>query len=163
MRAVGRPVDTDTFYRKQFGSVIASASRSACCECCHKQLQMHAPTAWPCQVGKGASSLFAPIPHNLHTSLIMATSAIDIMRATLDDDYEPTPEDISLVVGTLTEEEKKWRDRHEMLKLEGYDLRPRLRPGWKPSWLESGADPFKCEDGENLPVGCFAYQSNPPF
>jgi len=38
-----------------------------------------------------------------------------------------------------------------MLKEEGYELRPRLQPGWKPSWLESGVNPLDCEDGEFLP------------
>jgi len=56
-----------------------------------------------------------------------------------------------LVAAELSTSEKKWRDRHAMLKLEGYELRPRLRPGWIPSWLDSGADPLECEDGELLP------------
>jgi len=90
-------------------------------------------------------------------------SAMDIVNATLDDDYMPTAEEISLVVGTLSDDEKKWRDRHGMLKHEGYELRPRLRPGWTPSWHESGADPMMCEDGEVLPVGRFADHSNPSF
>lgn len=88
-------------------------------------------------------------------------SAMDIVNATLDDDYEPTPEEISLVVATLSDGEREWRDRHGMLKLEGYELRPRLRPGWTPSWFESGADPMKCEDGELLPVSCLVARSDP--
>lgn len=79
---------------------------------------------------------------------------MEIVQATLINDYEPTPEEVALVVATLTPDEEKWRDRREMLKAEGYELRPRLRPDWKPSWLESGADPLECEDGEMLPVGC---------
>ena len=84
---------------------------------------------------------------------------MEIVDATLREDYEPTSEEVALVVGALSHNEKKWRDRHGMLKLEGYELRPRLRPGWKPSWLESGADPLDCEDGEILPVGCFVDQN----
>ena len=84
---------------------------------------------------------------------------MEIIKATLINDYEPTPEEVSLVVGALTSNEEKWRDRREMLKLEGYELRPRLRPDWKPSWLESGVDPLDCEDGEFLPVGRFPDQS----
>ena len=89
----------------------------------------------------------------------MSGSATEIVDATLRDDYEPNSEEVALVVGTLSRSEEKWRDRRGMLKLEGYELRPRLRPGWKPSWLESGADPLDCEDGEFLPVGCFVDQS----
>jgi len=86
---------------------------------------------------------------------------MEIIEATLREDYEPNAEEIALVIATLSNDEEKWRDRHGMLKLEGYELRPRLRPGWKPSWLESGADPLECEDGETLPVSYFADQSNP--
>ncbi|KAF9782683.1 kinase-like domain-containing protein [Thelephora terrestris] len=81
----------------------------------------------------------------------MPRSVTDILIATVREDYEATPEEIALVLTTLTPWETKWRDRHEMLKEEGYELRPRLRPGWKASWLESGADPLECEDGEVLP------------
>ena len=86
---------------------------------------------------------------------------MNIVDATLRDDYEPTPEEVALVVGTLSDIEEKWRDRHEMLKAEGYELRPRLRPGWKPSWIESGVNPLDCEDGEMLPAGYFANLSDP--
>jgi hypothetical protein len=98
-------------------------------------------------------------PHP-HTSFIMPASAMEIVEATLFNDYEPTPEEISLVVATLTHDEERWRDRHGMFKREGYELRPRLRPGWEPSWTKSGADPMQCEDGEILPVGCFAASSS---
>ena len=77
---------------------------------------------------------------------------MEIVDATFRDNYVPIPEEMRLVLSTLTPSEEKWRDRYEMLKEEGYELRPRLRPGWKPSWLESGADPLKCEDGEVSPV-----------
>lgn len=33
--------------------------------------------------------------------------------------------------------ERVWRDRYEMLESHGYRLRPRYRPGWKPSWLST--------------------------
>ena len=83
----------------------------------------------------------------------MSASVREIVSATITNDYVPTPEEVALVVATLSPDEERWRDRHSMLKLEGYELRPRLRPGWKPSWIESGADPLECEDGELLPVG----------
>jgi hypothetical protein len=82
----------------------------------------------------------------------MVRSAEEIIEDTLRG-HVATPEEISIVISTLTEDEVKWRDRGEMLKQHGYVLRPRLRPGWKPSWFESGEDPLQCEDGELLPVG----------
>ena len=93
----------------------------------------------------------------------MSRSVNDILTATIRENYEATPEEIALVLTTLTPGEEKWRDRHGMLKEEGYELRPRLRPGWKASWLESGADALNCEDGEVLPVGCLAGYTPPSF
>lgn len=90
----------------------------------------------------------------------MSGSVTDILNAVIRDGYDATPEEVALVLTTLSSREKKWRDRHGMLKAEGYELRPRLQPGWKASWLESGADPFDCEDGEILPVGHFADHIN---
>ena len=37
----------------------------------------------------------------------------------------------------LNEGERWWRDRYGLLKKNGYDMRPRYRPGWKPSWPAS--------------------------
>ena len=45
-----------------------------------------------------------------------------------------------------------WRDHHKWLEEHGYMLRPRLRPGWIPSWLESKKHPLECEDGKPLLV-----------
>ena len=39
-----------------------------------------------------------------------------------------------------------WRDRYEMLLSHGYQLRPRLRPGWVPSWIANGKRPMQSED-----------------
>ena len=83
----------------------------------------------------------------------MSRSVREIVKAVANEGYQTTPEEDALIAATLTTGEEKWRDRHAMLKAEGYELRPRLRPGWKPSWLDSGADPLDCEDGELLPVG----------
>ena len=90
----------------------------------------------------------------------MSRPVMDIVDAALRSGYEPTLEEDALIFATLSSDEKKWRDRHAMLKQEGYELRPRLRPDWKPSWLESGADPLKCEDSMVLPVGPFAVHIN---
>ena len=73
-------------------------------------------------------------------------------NAAEEDDPEALLQELSDLLSTLRNNEKKWRDRHEMLEKEGYVLRPRLRPGWTPSWLQSGKSPFDCEDGEVLPV-----------
>ncbi|KAG8954541.1 hypothetical protein FRC03_011438 [Tulasnella sp. 419] len=35
----------------------------------------------------------------------------------------------------LTESEQKWVQRYQFLEENGYRLRPRYRPGWKPSWV----------------------------
>lgn len=52
----------------------------------------------------------------------------------------------------LTPYEAKWRDRQQFLESKGYMLRPRLRPGWTPSWLSTGQDYDSCEDSARLPV-----------
>jgi len=43
-----------------------------------------------------------------------------------------------------------WRERSELLEEHGYQLRPRLRPGWEPSWLGTERNPMYCEDSLNL-------------
>lgn len=82
-------------------------------------------------------------------------SADEIIEATLQHGYVPTVEEISVVMSRLSNTETKWKNRAEMLENEGYTLRPRLRPGWTPSWLASGKHPLECEDGQRLPVGDF--------
>jgi hypothetical protein len=52
----------------------------------------------------------------------------------------------------LSPYEVKWRDRQPFLESKGYMLRPRLRPGWTPSWLSTGEDYDSCEDSALLPV-----------
>ena len=99
-------------------------------------------------------TVFAPI------LCIMSRSVMDIVDAALRNEYVATPEENALIFATLSPDEEKWRDRHVMLKEEGYELRPRLRPDWKPSWFESGANPLECEDSEVLPVGFFVDNIN---
>ena len=79
-------------------------------------------------------------------------SADEIIESTLHHGHVPTIDEISIVLSGLSEAETNWRNRSEMLDKEGYILRSRLRPGWTPSWLESGKHPMACEDGESLPV-----------
>ena len=56
----------------------------------------------------------------------------------------------------LSSFEIKWRDRQPFLESKGYMLRPRLRPGWTPSWLSTGQRFYKCEDAVRLPVSLYA-------
>lgn len=46
----------------------------------------------------------------------------------------------------LSDTEKEWRDRSEFLEARGYQLRPRFRKGWKPSWFGTDLNPYDCED-----------------
>ncbi|KAA1478718.1 hypothetical protein DENSPDRAFT_830067 [Dentipellis sp. KUC8613] len=47
----------------------------------------------------------------------------------------------------LTRAERWWRNRQPMLQTRGYMLRPRFRPGWKPSWIDANDYPGGHEDG----------------
>ncbi|VDB85840.1 unnamed protein product [Peniophora sp. CBMAI 1063] len=47
--------------------------------------------------------------------------------------------------------ELAWRDRQVFLQSRGYMLRPRLRPGWVPSWRTTGKSIFNSEDSFALP------------
>ncbi|KLO08628.1 hypothetical protein SCHPADRAFT_916894 [Schizopora paradoxa] len=46
----------------------------------------------------------------------------------------------------LSNGEKFWRDTQPFLLKHGYELRPRFRPGWIPSWRSTGESPVYCED-----------------
>ncbi|KAH9834121.1 uncharacterized protein C8Q71DRAFT_161717 [Rhodofomes roseus] len=46
----------------------------------------------------------------------------------------------------LHSHERAWRNRQPFLESHGYMLRPRLRPGWTPSWRTSGEHPLDAED-----------------
>lgn len=54
--------------------------------------------------------------------------------------------------GDLGQHEEWWVERQQALEVAGYMLRPRYRPGWKPSW--AGTDKFCLgfEDGQPLMV-----------
>ncbi|KAH9962898.1 kinase-like domain-containing protein [Russula dissimulans] len=51
----------------------------------------------------------------------------------------------------LSPHEITWRDRQLFLESKGYMLRPRLRPGWTPSWLSTGRKYYLFEDSVCLP------------
>ena len=63
------------------------------------------------------------------------------------DFLENNPNDIPL--GGIDETETWWVERQEALERAGYMLRPRYRPGWKPSWEGTNKFYFRCEDGQN--------------
>ncbi|KAG9105415.1 hypothetical protein FRC07_009299, partial [Ceratobasidium sp. 392] len=49
--------------------------------------------------------------------------------------------------------ENRWVSLQPYLLSKGYQLRPRYRPDWVPSWKATGANPHSCEDSANsLPV-----------
>lgn len=57
----------------------------------------------------------------------------------------------------LSAHEVKWRDRQPFLESKGYMLRPRLRPGWTPSWISATGEHHEperklFEDWARLPV-----------
>lgn len=53
---------------------------------------------------------------------------------------------VELDLAELSPEESWWKDRQEWLAQRGYMLRPRFRPGWKPSWLGTKKGWYECED-----------------
>jgi hypothetical protein len=51
-------------------------------------------------------------------------------------------------IGYIDHIEAWWVERQEALERAGYMLRPRYRPGWKPSWAGTNKEDFFCEDGQ---------------
>ena len=45
-----------------------------------------------------------------------------------------------------------WRNRYHILKEHGYEVRPRFRPDWKPSWRGTDLDAMLMEDSIPLSV-----------
>ncbi|EMD33666.1 hypothetical protein CERSUDRAFT_56679 [Gelatoporia subvermispora B] len=54
---------------------------------------------------------------------------------------------MNLPPGSLAPHEQYWKQRQPWLKERGYNLRPRYRPDWKPSWEGTNKFWFECEDG----------------
>jgi hypothetical protein len=50
--------------------------------------------------------------------------------------------------GELDGSEIWWVERQEALERAGYMLRPRYRPGWKPSWVGTDKHFLSFEDGQ---------------
>ncbi len=55
-------------------------------------------------------------------------------------------------LGDVNPIEAWWVERQEALEPVGYMLRPRYRPGWKPSWTDTDKQYFRCEDGQSKAV-----------
>jgi hypothetical protein len=51
-------------------------------------------------------------------------------------------------IGDIDPIEAWWVERQEALERAGYMLRPRYRPGWKPSWAGTNKEYSRCEDGQ---------------
>ncbi|KAL5536313.1 hypothetical protein ACEPAF_134 [Sanghuangporus sanghuang] len=58
-----------------------------------------------------------------------------------------TPDGKTHIPFDLNSGERWWRDRYSFLMKYGYQLRPRFRPGWTPTWVRKKRDPLLCEDG----------------
>ena len=69
-------------------------------------------------------------------------------------DPDPTDKDpISALGSQLLPIEKFWRAKQPLFERNGYLLRPRLRPGWVPSWeLNPSLEPMDAEDFWVFPV-----------
>lgn len=66
-------------------------------------------------------------------------------------DIQPTGEQD--IFAELHGEELYWRDRQHFLESHGYQLRPRYRPDWIPSWRGKPYEAvFAAEDAYALPV-----------
>ena len=61
--------------------------------------------------------------------------------------------------GEINGPEIWWAERQEALERAGYMLRPRYRPGWKPSWVGTGKHFLDFEDGriQAVSVDAFAH------
>jgi hypothetical protein len=60
-------------------------------------------------------------------------------------------------LGDIDPVETWWVERQEALEQAGYMLRPRYRPGWKPSWAGTKKEYFRCEDGQKKYVSIDAF------
>lgn len=61
-------------------------------------------------------------------------------------------EELNKSLMELEPHETTWMKRYHILLAQGLQLRPRLRPGWQPSWTYPGGNALMSEDGEILDV-----------
>ena len=66
---------------------------------------------------------------------------------------------VDIPLGGIDEIEASWVGRQEALERAGYMLRPRYRPGWKPSWDGTNKLYFRCEDGQDRGVRVDTFSS----
>ena len=66
----------------------------------------------------------------------------------MTDDHTSYPYDYQKLRGGIFKTEYFWRDHQRWLADAGYMLRPRYRADWVPSWLGSGQETYRVEDGE---------------
>jgi len=82
--------------------------------------------------------------------LAAADAAADGQRTSSDDSdsfyYDPERNPTSFIAT-----EYYWLDRYIWLEEQGYMLRPRYHPDWKPSWIGTDKKWYKCEDRLVIP------------
>lgn len=81
----------------------------------------------------------------------------DYMRASDAEEVEEFRKQTDDGLYDLLAHEIWWRDRSELLEEHGYRLRPRLRPGWVPSWQGTDLNPTWCEDSIVGGVSCLLF------
>ncbi len=97
-------------------------------------------------------------PTNVRPCVLTAfTSSIrrEVQRSLIDDTVHTIPAKKGDGMEELTTGEKYWRDTQPFLVKHGYELRPRFRPGWIPSWMGTDMNPVHCEDSIYNPVRSF--------
>ncbi|RDB20135.1 hypothetical protein Hypma_012979 [Hypsizygus marmoreus] len=89
-----------------------------------------------------------PPPQQEHETLDDPSSSSEIALPSLPPIIRRTNRALHCLYSTeINPNETVWRDRYHFLLSRGYKLRPRYHPEWTPSWLETSADPWNCEDG----------------
>lgn len=61
-------------------------------------------------------------------------------------------ENASYEPGAIAPIERFWVEHYQWLLSNGYQLRPRYAPNWKPSWIGTTKKAEECEDGRDMNV-----------
>ncbi len=88
----------------------------------------------------------------------MTEDAIPSMSSSAMDPERTVIHELQDIRAKLHPFEQLWIAGYELLERHGYHLRPRLRPGWVPSWQGTDFNPFYCEDGQVHLVRFFSLQ-----
>ena len=59
--------------------------------------------------------------------------------------------------GGIGENERWWVERQEAFEQAGYVFRPRIRPGWQPSWTGTNKLFLDFEDGNSVKVSVYTF------